>query len=693
MKTLKLQKIKKILKQKKGNMIYNYAIPDVWNCFDYSPDKFIRLESNELLVDPYDFYLSVIDDVIIPMVKKEKDYHNSVHKSGEKSLPSYLSGGDWIKQSVVYSTMVRTSAAWDNDRTQTLDQDNIYHMKETGSFLKLLALLPLLKKMDVDVVYMLPISEYSRKDKKGDLGSPYGVKNFTKIDHELKDSLLGEDTTVEEEFMAFVEACHILNMKVMIDIIPRTNSVNSELVKEHPEWFYWIKSDQLKHYKAPRVEGLGNTLVPTTKLMKTVYNTDDTYRHINMFEYDPKTQNKTLWNKIKDNDNLHKEIEKHFNLKVAPAFSDQINDPQPPWSDVTFFRMYNDLPIKTREFVDTTDRPPYILFDTIKSNMFKGQKPNEALWKTLTDIIPSFQRRFGIDGARIDMGHALPRELINRIMKKARKLDPDFCFIAEELQPSEAKNAKEAGYNLIIGNGFMLEPRVFEGKLYEFVYNATDLVIPQFALGESHDTPRLAARDGGENLSRVLTILNMFIPNSIPFINSAQEVYEKQPMNTGLDARENEKFMLDIHDPYYGKLALFDSYQFHYTNNRRWELPDILDYLKPIRQEFKTQLTNKRYFVPLKGDHSPKTFIGIGYFKNTKRNQENMLLVFANSNTYNEVHTTVNISTLRKKANNKHMIGQLLFSTHEGPREFSQFYDLNNLDIHLGAGEVKIIKI
>ena len=41
----------------------------------------------------------------------------------------------------------------------------------------------------------------------------------------------------------------------------------------------------------------------------------------------------------------------------------------------------------------------------------------------------------------------------------------------------------------------------------------------------------------------MLTIMNMFMPNGVPFINSGQEVYETQPMNTGLDCRDNEQYM------------------------------------------------------------------------------------------------------------------------------------------------------
>ncbi len=164
-------------------------------------------------------------------------------------------------------------------------------------------------------------------------------------------------------------------------------------------------------------------------------------------------------------------------------------------------------------------------------------------------------------------------------------------------------------------------------------------------------------------------------------------------MNTGLDCGENEQFSLDRDDPYNGKLALFDKYQFHYTNNRRWELPDILDFIKPIRAKWLKQITNKKSFVPIySADHS-NTFIGLAYFKKNKKQLDNCLLILANGDSFNQQLLKPDISKLRALSNNNSMIGKLVFSTHEDPRKFTQFDDLNTIDLHLGAGEIKIVEL
>ncbi|MBU1144607.1 MAG: alpha-amylase [Firmicutes bacterium] len=670
----------------------NYVVPDIWNAWDYQGEELRKLPSGEILVNPYRFYSEIISSYILPSKLEKKDYSLSLSKIQNVKLPKNALGGDWVRKAVLYSTLIRTSSAWDHDRSFSLDLSNFNEMKETGTFVKMLPLLPFLKKMGVDTVYMLPISRFSLKDKKGELGSPYGVASFFDIDPNLKEVMTGNEMTLEEEFQAFIEACHVLDMRVVIDIIPRTNAVENDLIKDHPDWFYWIKASEYDNYKVPYVDGLENTLPPEAKFMKDVYASKDVLRHINMFQVNPKAQNEVLWNElIKNNQNdLSVLIEKNFNLRIAPAFSDHINDVQPPWTDVTFFRMFLDHPAETAKYLKDKTTPPYILFDSIKANLFPGKIPNTALWDTLSNIIPYYQNKYGIDGARIDMGHALPKELLKMIIQKAKEVDPDFAFIAEELSTENALKAKEFGYNIIIGNGFWMEPRIWEKKLHKFIYGASEIALPMFACSETHDTARIAGRDGGVVLARLTTTLNMLLPNLVPFINSGQEVYEIQPMNTGVDCTDKDKFKLPINDLFYGKLALFDKYALHYLNPNRWELADHLDGIKVIRNRWINEITNLDNYVPLYFNEFDTPVIGVSYFN---EETHKCLLVVANSNVYSDIHCNANLEILRKKANNEKLSGKLLYATYEMGRDYHDFSPDGKIYFHLGAGEVKIIEL
>ena len=699
----KLQELSDLLEaraQATAGLIFNYTVPDLWNCFDYQGKDLRKTPWGELVVNPYNFYRSAIQDFVQP--RAEGSVQRGQTLGASRPVEPGLEGGDWIRQASVYSMMVRTSTAWDHDRSGSLEDENLYGLKETGTFVKAIALLSLLAKMGITCVYLLPISKFSLNDRKGELGSPYGVSSFFKLDPGLKDPMTGPDFTVEDEFRAFVEACHILGMQVMIDVIPRTNSLDSELILEHPDWFYWIRKEAMATYRPPEVPGLGVQIRPRQELLPIVYKSEEVRHHLSTFVENPASTDPGRWAELKARLEAHPDqgvmeaIRGAFGVTVAPAFSDQINDPQPAWTDVTFFRMYLDHPVAAVPYLDRA-YAPYILFDVIKSNLFQGQVRNEPLWDLLAGIIPFYQKEFGIDGARIDMGHALPKELVERIIHTARAVDPQFCFIAEEMEIERAAASRALGYNMILGDGFIQEPRVQEFKTHHSMYGALSLPCPVYACGETHDTPRLAAREGGRTLSRLITILNLFMPNGVPFLNSGQEVYELQPMNTGLDCRPNEAFLLDPKDPYYGRLALFDRYALHYLNPGRWILPDLLAWLSGLRQANLATFT-KPENITLLGFNSPRDpGIAFGFQDDATRGAfheaGNLFIVVANTDVHNAQYLTVQLQALRQASGNTARRGTQIFSTHGLSREVHDFDPQGNLFTSFDPGEVKIIRM
>jgi len=676
---------------KSQHELFNYAIPDTWLSFDFKGQQ-IKVHDGHVLVNPYRFYQDLIEEVFL---KKELNELKSYYL--DHPVEKNLINGDWIKKSSVYSMMVRTTGSYDHDRTGRLEDSNLYHLKDTGTFLKTLAYLPLLKRMGIDVLYMLPIAKYSLKDKKGELGSPYGVSNFYALDEGLKDPMTGELTNVNDEFKAFVEAAHALDMKVIIDIIPRTNSVNSDLIIEHPDWFYWIEHKDLMDYRPPMVEGLKATLPAKKEYFKELFSSPSVEEHLHKFRKNPKEVDKEKWKvlvkeyKSKSN---KKEIldlvQEHFGMTVAPAFSDHINDPQPAWSDVTFFRMYLDHPINSQPFLDELGTfEPYILFDVAKCSLNPGAIPNMPLWDMLSGIIPFYQTEFGIDGARIDMGHALPVELINMIISKAKAIDPNFCFIAEELDIENAQASIDKGYNMIIGDGFIKEPRVQEGMFNAFAYSAMNLPSPLFACGETHDTPRLAARPGKEVLAKMLTVFNHFIPNAIPFLNSGQEFFELQPMNTGLDCKPNEAEALPKDDPYFGKLALFDRYNLHYLHPKRWEMIETIEKASKIRTSLMDSMLNPDKVYPLGFSAPWDTAAGFGY-----KGRSKITLVITNTDVYNDKEHWVKLDNIPDEFNCEGTILKQIFSSENEVSETDVVVDsTSNVRIWFKKGEVKVFEI
>lgn len=65
-------------------------------------------------------------------------------------------------------------------------------------------------------------------------------------------------------------------------------------------------------------------------------------------------------------------VDKYYGLTTAPAFSDHINDSQPPWSDVTF-RLYKDHPKRNKKFLKDPNMPPYVLLTQLKQTYIQAK--------------------------------------------------------------------------------------------------------------------------------------------------------------------------------------------------------------------------------------------------------------------------------------------------------------------------------
>ena len=178
-------------------------------------------------VDAYDFFISSLE----------------AYRDRPAQHPR-STGGQWIKDATIYSMLIRSSTTFDFN--QNHQQDIHSAIGETGSFLKTILLLKYLAHMGVDVLYLLP-------------------------DTSLKDPLLSSDCSIEDEFKALVFAAHTWGMRVIIDIIPRTNAIESDFIASHPEWFYWIKKDALETYHAPHVAAIDGSFAPTDEHMAAVY--------------------------------------------------------------------------------------------------------------------------------------------------------------------------------------------------------------------------------------------------------------------------------------------------------------------------------------------------------------------------------------------------------------------------------------
>ena len=82
--------------------------------------------------------------------------------------------------------------------------------------------------LGVDVVWLMPVQPNGELNRKGRLGSPYAIRDYTAVDPRLG--------TVDD-FRAFVDAAHARGLRVILDWVGNHTAPDHPWVSEHPEWY------------------------------------------------------------------------------------------------------------------------------------------------------------------------------------------------------------------------------------------------------------------------------------------------------------------------------------------------------------------------------------------------------------------------------------------------------------------------
>ncbi len=482
----------------------SYAVPNLWH----------GDTTGTRLVNPAEYFGGIVSDILsIPL---------------EQGLDLGRAVSGWTADAVVYNLFVRLGTAFDHDGDGAIGVSPLASgFRETGTLLKSIAMLPYLKRIGVNTIYLLPLTSIGIQNRKGSLGSPYAIKNPCVLDPMLGEPALG--LPLETQLGAFVEAAHRMGMRIVFEFVFRTASVDSDWASAHPDWFYWLRDGNPDTPYAPpgfSHETLAEIYEKVDKHdFRNLPVPDEAYR--NRFVQAPDTvtlHDGALEGTDSDGASCH----------IASAFSDwPPDDRQPPWTDVAYLKMHRHADFN------------YIAYNTIRMYEEELDRPgmeNAPLWEEIAGIIPWYQDRYGIDGAMIDMGHALPPALKAAIVSRARDARPDFTFWDENFDPSP--KLKEEGFDAVFGSlPFVIQDVQYIKGLLNFL-NKNGVAIPFFATGENHNTPRvchnMAGQQAGRRRSMFLFTLGAILP-AMPFIHSGMELCEWHPVNLGLNFTDEDR--------------------------------------------------------------------------------------------------------------------------------------------------------
>lgn len=126
-----------------------------------------------------------------------------------------LTNPEWVKNATVYEL-------------------NIRQFSEEGSFKAVEKQLARLKKMGIDIIWLMPVHPIGELHRKGSLGSNYSVKDYYGISSEFG---------TEKDFRDLVAAIHQQGMHIILDWVANHTSWDNEMVINHPEWYRKSRKD------------------------------------------------------------------------------------------------------------------------------------------------------------------------------------------------------------------------------------------------------------------------------------------------------------------------------------------------------------------------------------------------------------------------------------------------------------------
>lgn len=547
----------------------------------YVPGKWVESTESAVKFHPIDYFLNRITEI---------EHIQLQTKPTTKSLDDCI----------IYSMMPRYTTAFKHFKTENLTKIEL-NFNETGSILKTLALLPYLKSTGTDILFLLPISTIGEQNHKGNAGSVYAVRNPKILDGRLNEKFLGLNLAVQ--LSALVEAAHAIGMIVVTEFIFRTASIDSDLIRKNPEFFYWIKEECAQSFCPPKF---------SEEQIKSIKEkiADKDFSDLTEPDEEYKAQFTETPQRVEFEHGKYIGYLKNGNRCVVPgAFADwPPDDNQPVWSDVTYLKYYDNPKFN------------YIAYNTVRmydSRLTADSEINPKLEKYIRSVIPYYIKMFNIDGAMLDMGHALPGDLTQRIVIDCKIAKRGFLFFGENFQLNDSVSMKL--YDAVTGYLPFDLHKHNDANAFLWRIAREEISESSFATAETHNTKRTQAWIPESKFSTAIWTAASFLPKTVRYINSGFELLEQEPINTGLGFTDEEIKSIDT-----DKLPLFSDSFMNWTpsaledirliNKLRSELIDgrIDDYTLRVIEPFHPEILS----FMLSNEEGRSIFIAVNYSNN-----------------------------------------------------------------------------
>ncbi len=164
--------------------------------------------------------VAIVGLTVMACKSQKRLTNNSTHNSKNKAVREYKQP-EWAKNAVIYEVNVR-------------------QFSPEGKLVNVTKEIPRLKKMGVDILWLMPIYPIGELNRKGSLGSYYAVKDYKAVNPNFG---------TFQDLKQLVNVAHENGMKVILDWVANHSSPDN----------VWIK-DNLDFYSK---DSLGNAPIPT----------------------------------------------------------------------------------------------------------------------------------------------------------------------------------------------------------------------------------------------------------------------------------------------------------------------------------------------------------------------------------------------------------------------------------------------
>lgn len=116
--------------------------------------------------------------------------------------------------------------AW--TRQSSIYEVNIRQHTPEGTLTAMREKLPELQKLGVKILWLMPVQPIGVKNRKGELGSYYSIKDYTAVNPEFG---------TMDDFKDFVTAAHDLGFKVILDWVANHSAWDAKWMENHKDWY------------------------------------------------------------------------------------------------------------------------------------------------------------------------------------------------------------------------------------------------------------------------------------------------------------------------------------------------------------------------------------------------------------------------------------------------------------------------